>query len=579
MPFYNLETNPIEFFVQVYYNGHVERTNTEGIVFSCENSSLLKVKKNIKLDGLIQRIQKTIQPDNSKRVTDLIYRYPMTLAQGLVRYESLLLSRDDEVGMMFEMFKTCKHLGISVIEIYASLVDAPYDETQVEPSYTQPTPLSYPLFETQTSHHSIPSSSTNHPSESTHNIDLNSPYRLNISNDVAPISVVASVHNEEVGDFSEHEDDIAAQHVDNDDEDQEIFFSEPPSHFRSVTSGDMEYVDNEFIHSMSRNQSYLVPDPDNLQEGMRFPTKELAIQCIREYHLNKAPDFVVTHSDSKRWIVQCANESCMWRCRVICSKKSHVWQITKLEGPHTCASTVVSQDHHQLSSSFICESILQMVKEDPTISVSVLIAHIRSRYTYTTTYRKTWIAKQKAIERIYGNWEKSYNELAPWLRAFEYYLPGTITDIEAFPYIKDGQVDPRKGIFKRIFWSFKPCINAFAYCKPVLSVDGTWLYGKYRGTLLIAIAQDGRNNIIPIAYALVEGETADAWLFFLQRLRMLVAAYPDLCLISDRHESIKSAVRRLNTDWHHVFCIRHISQNFMRTFKNADMRKIVTNMG
>jgi hypothetical protein len=220
-----------------------------------------------------------------------------------------------------------------------------------------------------------------------------------------------------------------------------------------------------------------------------------------------------------------------------------------------------------------------MVKEDPTISVSVLIAHIRSRYTYTTTYRKTWIAKQKAIERIYGNWEKSYNELAPWLRAFEYYLPGTITDIEAFPYIKDGQVDPRKGIFKRIFWSFKPCINAFAYCKPVLSVDGTWLYGKYRGTLLIAIAQDGRNNIIPIAYALVEGETADAWLFFLQRLQMLVAAYPDLCLILDRHESIKSAVRRLNTDWHHVFCIRHISQNFMRTFKNADMRKIVTNMG
>jgi transposase-like protein len=105
------------------------------------------------------------------------------------------------------------------------------------------------------------------------------------------------------------------------------------------------------------------------------------------------------------------------------------------------------------------------------------------------------------------------------------------------------------------------------------------LYGKYRGTLLIAIAQDGRNNIIPIAYALVEGETADAWFFFLQRLRTLVASYPGLCLISDRHESIKSVVRRLNTDWHHVFCIRHISQNFMRTFKNADMKNIVTNMG
>ncbi|GAU36796.1 hypothetical protein TSUD_395040 [Trifolium subterraneum] len=60
----------------------------------------------------------------------------------------------------------------------------------------------------------MPSSSANLPSESTHDIDLNIP------NDVAPISVVAGVHNEEVGDFSENEDDIIAQHVD-DNEDPE----------------------------------------------------------------------------------------------------------------------------------------------------------------------------------------------------------------------------------------------------------------------------------------------------------------------------------------------------------------------
>ncbi|GAU51261.1 hypothetical protein TSUD_135400 [Trifolium subterraneum] len=205
----------------------------------------------------------------------------------------------------------------------------------------------------------MPSSSANLPSESTHDVDLNIP------NDVAPISVVAGVHNEEVGDFSENEDDIIAQHVDNDDdnEDPEVCFSEPPSHFRNVASCDTKYVDNEFIHSMYRNQSYLISDLDNLQEGMIFPTKEIAIQCIKEYHMNKAPDFVITHSDSTRWIVQCANESCMWRCRVIFSKKSRVWKITKLEGPHTCASIVVSQDHRQLSSAFICESILEMATQ------------------------------------------------------------------------------------------------------------------------------------------------------------------------------------------------------------------------
>ncbi|XP_073223437.1 uncharacterized protein [Cicer arietinum] len=319
----------------------------------------------------------------------------------------------------------------------------------------------------------------------------------------------------------------------------------------------MNYIDNEFVNSMSKNQSYLVPDPDNLPVGMTFPTKDVAMQCVKEYHMHNSTSFVVAHSDSTRWIVHCKNKNCMWRCRILNGKKSNIWKITKLEGPRTCSSTMVSQDHQQLSSAVICESILQIVTAKPTISVSVLIAHIRSRYTYTTTYRKTWIAKQKAIERIYG----------------------TVTDIEVGPFIEDGQRVPSKAVFHRLFWSFQLCIRGFDHCKPVVSVDGAWLYGKYRGTLLMAIAQDGDGLTIPIAYAIVEGETSDGWFFFLSRLRMFVTPQPNLCLISDRHESIKSAVRRVNNNWHHVFCVRHISQNFMRTFKNGLMKDIVTNMG
>ncbi|XP_012573947.1 uncharacterized protein [Cicer arietinum] len=340
----------------------------------------------------------------------------------------------------------------------------------------------------------------------------------------------------------------------------------------------MNYVDNEFVNCMSKNQSYLVPDLDNLQVGMTFPTKAVAMQCVKEYHMHNSTSFVVAHSDRTRWIVHCKNKNCMWRCGILNGKKSNIWKITKIEGSHTCSSTMISQDHQQLSSTVICESILQMVTPDPTISVSVLIAHIRSRYTYTTTYRKTWIAKQKAIERIYGNWEESFKELPRWILAFKHYLSGTVTVIEVGPFIEDGQRVPNKAVFHRLFWSFQPCIKGFDHCKSVVSVDGTWLYGKYRETLLMEITQDGDGHTIFIAYAIVEGETSDAWFFFLNRLRMFVTPQPNLCLISDRHESIKSVVRCVNNNWHHVFCVRHISKNFMRTFKNGLMKNIVTNM-
>jgi hypothetical protein len=40
----------------------------------------------------------------------------------------------------------------------------------------------------------------------------------------------------------------------------------------------------------------------------------------------------------------------------------------------------------------------------------------------------------------------------------------------------------------------------------VLSIDGTFLFSKYKGTLLVAISCDADNALVPLAFALVERE-------------------------------------------------------------------------
>ncbi|XP_050908353.1 uncharacterized protein LOC127121976 [Lathyrus oleraceus] len=174
---------------------------------------------------------------------------------------------------------------------------------------------------------------------------------------------------------------------------------------------------------------------------------------------------------------------------------------------------------------------MELVNRDASLKVKVIIAHVVEKYRYIISYKKAWIAKCKAIESLYGNWETSYNDLPQWIL-----------------------------------------------------VDGTWLYGKYIWTLLMAVAQDGNGNIFPIAFALVESETKESWSFFLKNLRMHVTPQANLCLISDRHELIKSAYNNPENGWQfpsssHVYCIRHIAQNFMREIKDKDLRKIVVNMG
>ena len=57
-----------------------------------------------------------------------------------------------------------------------------------------------------------------------------------------------------------------------------------------------------------------------------------------------------------------------------------------------------------------------------------------------------------------------------------------------------------------VYWAFAPCIVAFQYCKAMISIDGTHLYGKYKGVLMIAMAIDVDQKVFPLAFTVVDNE-------------------------------------------------------------------------
>ncbi|GJS64533.1 hypothetical protein Tco_0679097 [Tanacetum coccineum] len=48
------------------------------------------------------------------------------------------------------------------------------------------------------------------------------------------------------------------------------------------------------------------------------------------------------------------------------------------------------------------------------------------------------------------------------------------------------------------------------YLRPVLMIDAAHLKGLYKGTNLVAVAMDGNNQIVPIAFGICKGETVMA---------------------------------------------------------------------
>ena len=90
---------------------------------------------------------------------------------------------------------------------------------------------------------------------------------------------------------------------------------------------------------------------------------------------------------------------------------------------------------------------------------------------------------------------------------------------------------PNTEIFQRVFWSFKPFIEGFEHCRPIMSIDGTHLYGKYKGKLLIAMKCDGNNQLFPLAFSITEVDNTNSWGWFLTCIRNRVTQWTGMCYI------------------------------------------------
>ncbi|KAF1897689.1 hypothetical protein Lal_00032446 [Lupinus albus] len=295
-----------------------------------------------------------------------------------------------------------------------------------------------------------------------------------------------------VNDFSGDED---IELCCDDDEDLELGSSEVANIIYGTPSSFFVTIDSAAGQDIQNRKNNLSNDFDNeLFIGMQFESKDATINAIKQFHIKNFVDYVVVESRPDRYVGQCKyfGCGCQWRIRASLNGK-------KINGTHTCVSTSISQDHTKLNSSFIANFIIHLVSEDPGIPVKALVKEIVTRFGYTVTYRKVWTAKQIAMSQIYGDWEGSYKELPRWFNTVQCYAPDTIVR-----YATSRHDDSNSLILDRVFWAFKPCIEGFGLCKPILQVHGTFLIGKYTETLLIASSQDGNRRIFPVAFAIVE---------------------------------------------------------------------------
>ncbi|XP_075486500.1 uncharacterized protein LOC142526123 [Primulina tabacum] len=297
--------------------------------------------------------------------------------------------------------------------------------------------------------------------------------------------------------------------------------------------------------------SYYNPDRGELCVNILFKDKNDLIASIKDYSVRVVRGL-----------------------RASLKAKTGYWKITKYGGPHTCISTSVGIDHKNLNSDMVAYTLLGVVRCDPLYEIKYIIENVKDKYGYQISYTKAWRSLKRAIEIAYGTWESSVQLLPKYMCALSKYNPGTVV---AWKHLRAN--NEMSKTLNYVFWAFRPCVDGFRHCRKIISVDATHLYIKYKHKMLIGVTLDANNQVLPLAFAIVDEETTYSWKLFLENVgRHVVRGENDVCLISDRHKGIVRVTAELPYFQPpygvHRFCLRHVCSNFNAKFKDVHLKDL-----
>ena len=149
--------------------------------------------------------------------------------------------------------------------------------------------------------------------------------------------------------------------------------------------------------------------------GMIFRSKESLIEHVSEWSIKCSVSFKNIKSRAREFTAVCdIDDNCPWRLHAIISKRDHAgwWIVRKYGGDHTCSNPIINSNHKQATTKFICTKVLPHVRSNPSYTAKSVQELMASTYKIQISYMRAWKGLSKAVSKIFGDWESSYNDLS-----------------------------------------------------------------------------------------------------------------------------------------------------------------------
>ncbi|XP_017405957.2 uncharacterized protein LOC108319359 [Vigna angularis] len=291
--------------------------------------------------------------------------------------------------------------------------------------------------------------------------------------------------------------------------------------------------------------------------GTIFSGKEEFKDAIRRYVVHAGRDLKFVKNDKRRVRVRYmgGQGKCPWvaYCGYLPSRK--IWQLRKIIDTHGCSRQL---NIKLMNAQWLSEEIDRSLVDNPNLKVNDIRTKALRKWNTNVSISKARRAKLIATRQLEGDFKEQYKRIYDYGHELLRCNPGSTVQIK---------VDSHNGdtIFQRMYVCLKACKDNFKSCRPIICLDGCFLKGYYKGELLTAVGRDPNDQMLPLAYAVVEVENKDSWTWFLQLLIQDLGG----------SEGLVPAIQELLPGTEQRFCMRHLYANFRKRFGGQILKNLM----
>ena len=293
------------------------------------------------------------------------------------------------------------------------------------------------------------------------------------------------------------------------------------------------------------------PYDDVIYVGQEFDNVKVFRDELCKYAFLKGFKYRFIKNEHSRLTAKCSDDTCPWRIHASQSSRKKTFVIKKMNRSHTCRLGY-SKDR-RATTQWLASIIKDKLRESPHLRPKDIVSDLFRDYGISLNYHQAWRGKEIAQKELFTLHEEACNQL-PWYceRIIET-NPGSIAMLAASADSK----------FRRVFVSFYASLHGFEHgCRPLVFLDKVPLKSNLQWKLLVAAGVDGDDGIFPLAFAAVEAESYDSWLWFLVQLKYAVSASRPLTFISQRHRGLEEVVLQVFDGSFHGFCLNQLMEEF-----------------